>query len=121
MLKKIIATTLVVIVMVGMLVIPANAITMREDDRPIGVIGLDLMIKYYEKYRDSEEEPIGEYEITMATVDDMWVVGIEGKDAFEGYYAVGCYDHYPTEEDMNILWVNRVTESELDEILDVLN
>nr|DAO45850.1 MAG TPA: hypothetical protein [Caudoviricetes sp.] len=121
MLKKIIATILVVIVMASMLVIPANAIAMREDDRPIGVIGLDLLIKLYDKYRDSEEEPTIDYEITMAIVDGHWLVQMEGRDAFDGYCAAGCYDHYPTEEDMNILWVNRVTESELDEILDVLN
>lgn len=49
MLKKIIVTTLVVIVMVSTLVIPANALTMTEDDRPVGIIGIDLLRKYYEK------------------------------------------------------------------------
>lgn len=67
MLKKIIVTTLVVIVMVSTLVIPANALTMTEDDRPVGIIGIDLLRKYYEKYGNSEEEvPVPDYQISMA-------------------------------------------------------
>ena len=40
------------------------------------------------------------------------------RQTFEGYEAIGCYDHYPTEKEMNILWANRITEDELNGILD---
>ncbi len=122
MLKKIIVTALVVIVMVSALVIPASALVMTEDDRPVGIIGIDLMIKYYEEYGDSEkEEPIPDYEITMAKADGLWVVALEGKTDFEDYMAVGCYDHYPSEEEINILWANRLTSDEVYEMIDELN
>lgn len=122
MLKKIIVTTLVVIVMVSTLVIPANALTMTEDDRPVGIIGIDLMMKYYEEYGDSEkEEPVPDYEIRMATADSLWTVVLEGKADFEDYMAVGCYDHYPSEEEINVLWANRLTSDEVYEMIDELN
>lgn len=122
MLKKIIVTTLVVIVMVSTLVIPANALTMTEDDRPVGIIGIDLMMKYYEEYGNSEkEEPVPDYEIRMATADSLWTVVLEGKADFEDYMAVGCYDHYPSEEEINVLWANRLTSDEVYEMIDELN
>lgn len=122
MLKKIIVTTLVVIVMVSTLVIPANAMTMTEDDRPVGIIGIDILMKYYEEYGDSKkEEPIPDYEIRMANVDDLWTVALEGKADFEDYMAVGFYDHYPSEEEINVLWVNRLTSDEVYEMIDELN
>lgn len=122
MLKKIIVTTLVVIVMVSALVIPANALTMTEDDRPVGIIGIDLLMKYYEEYSNSEkEEPVPDYEIRMAKADGLWAVVLEGEEDFEGYMACGCYDHYPTEEEINVLWANRLTEDEVTEMLDELN
>ena len=122
MLKKIIVTTLVVIVMVSTLVIPANALTMTEDDRPVGIIGIDLMKKYYEEYGDSEkEEPVPDYEIRMANADGLWVVVLEGKADFEDYMAACCYDHYPSEEEINVLWANRVTSDEVTGMIDELN
>ena len=122
MLKKIIVTTLVVIVMVSALVIPANALTMAEDDRPVGIIGIDLMKKYYEEYGNSEKEaPVPNYEIRMANIDDLWVVVLKGEEDFEGYMAVGCYNHYPSEEEINVLWINRLTEDEITEMIDELN
>lgn len=122
MLKKIIVTTLVVIVMVSTLVIPANALTMTEDDRPVGIIGIDLMMKYYEEYGDSEkEEPVPDYEIRMANADGLWVVALEGKADFEDYMAAGCYDHYPSKEEINVLWANRLTSDEVTEMIDELN
>ena len=122
MLKKIIVTTLVVIVMVSMLVIPANALTMTEDDRPVGIIGIDLLRKYYEKYGNSEEEvPDPDYEISMAYADGLWVAVLEGKADFEDYMAAGFYDHYPSEEEINILWTNRLTSDEVNEMMDEFN
>ncbi len=123
MLKKIIVTTLVVIVMVSTLVIPANALTMTEDDRPVGIIGIDLLMKYYEEYGDNseKEEPVPDYEIRMANVNDLWTVVLEGKADFEDYMAVGCYDHYPSEEEINVLWANRLTSDEVYEMIDELN
>lgn len=123
MLKKIIVTTLVIIVMVSTLVIPANALTMTEDDRPVGIIGIDLMMKYYEEYGDNseKEEPVADYEITMAHADGLWAVVLEGKADFEDYMAVGCYDHYPSEEEINVLWANRLTSDEVTGMIDELN
>ena len=122
MLKKIIVTTLVVIVMVSTLVIPANALTMTEDDRPVGIIGIDLLTKYYEKYSNSEEEvPVPDYEISMAYADGLWVAVLEGKADFEDYMAAGFYDHYPSEEEINILWTNRLTSDEVNEMMDEFN
>lgn len=122
MLKKIIVTTLVVIVMVSALVIPANALTMTEDDRPVGIIGIDLLMKYYEEYGNSEKEaPVPDYEIRMGKTVGLWVVVLEGEEDFEGYMACGCYYHYPTEEEIDILWANRLTEDEVIEMLVELN
>ena len=122
MLKKIIVTTLVVIVMVSTLVIPANALTMTEDDRPVGIIGIDLLTKYYEKYGNSEEEvPVPDYEISMAYADGLWVAVLEGKADLEDYMAAGFYDHYPSEEEINILWANRLTSDEVNEMMDEFN
>lgn len=120
MLKKIIVTTLVVIIMVSLLAIPANAMTMSEDNRPVGVIGLDLLTKYAEAYNECEDDSCDpDCKVTMGKVDTVWVVYLEGyTEAFEGYEAIGCYDHYPSEKEMNILWANRITEDELNYILD---
>ena len=119
MLKKIIVTTLVVIVMVSMLAIPANAIAMSESDRPIEVIGMDLLKKLYLEYGD-EDTPF-DYTITMVQIDGAWLVMMEGEtEAFEDYGAVGCYDHYPTEAEINVLWANRLITTELDEIIDAI-
>lgn len=119
MLKKIIVTTLVVIVMVSMLAIPANAIAMSESDRPTGVIGIELLKKLQFEHED-EGIPF-DYTITMYHVDDAWIVMMKGEtEAFEDYGAVGCYDHYPTEAEINVLWANRLITTELDEIIDAI-
>ena len=119
MLKKIIVITLVVIVMVSALAMPANALAMSESDRPTGVIGLDLLLEMYYKY--SEEDIVTDYIITMGKFDGKWLVSLEGEaEEFEDYRAVGCYDHCPTEEEINVLWANRVTSSELDDIMGVI-
>lgn len=120
MLKKIIVITLVVIIMVSLLAIPANAMTMSEDNRPVGAIGLDMLTKYAEAYNECEDDSCDpDYKVTMGKVDAVWVVYLEGyTEAFEGYEAIGCYDHYPSEKEMNILWANRITEDELNCILD---
>jgi len=120
MLKEIIVTTLMVIIMVSLLAIPANAMSMYEDNRPVGVIGLDLLTKYVEKYNECEDDSYDpDYKVTMGKVDTVWVVYLEGyTEAFEGYEAVACYDHYPSEKEMNILWANRVTDDEFNNILD---
>lgn len=122
MLKKIIVITLVVIVMVSALAMPANALAMSESDRPTGVIGLDLLLEMYYKYSESEEGIVTDYTIEMAKVDDKWIVSLEGEaEEFEDYCAAGFYDHYPTEEEINVLWANRVTSSELDDIMGVIS
>ena len=122
MLKKIIVITLVVIVMVSALAMPANALALSESDRPIGVIGLDLFLEMYYKYSESEEDIVTDYTIEMAKIDDKWIVSLEGEaEEFEDYCAAGCYDHYPTEEEINVLWANRVTSSELDDIMGVIS
>lgn len=108
--------------MVSALAMPANALAMSESDRPTGVIGLDLLLEMYYKYSESEEGIVTDYTITMAKLDGKWIVSLEGEaEEFEDYCAAGCYDHYPTEEEINVLWANRVTSSELDDIMGVIS
>lgn len=80
------------------------------------------MMKYYEECGNSEkEEPVPDYEIRMANADGLWAVVLEGKADFEDYMAVGCYDHYPSEEEINVLLANRFTSDEVTEMIDELN
>lgn len=103
----------------GLLFMPANALAMSESDRPTGVIGLNLLLEMYYKY--SEEDVVTDYTITMGKFDGKWLVSLEGEaEEFEDYSAIGCYDHCPTEDEINVLWANRVTSSELDDIMGVI-
>ncbi len=119
MFKKIISTMLALVVVIGG-AIGASAVCASEESRP-GIIGLeylDAIIELDELYQNDEFEL--QYRIEMDHVEDYWMVSLEG-ESVEGYTAIGFYDHYPTEEELDILWANRLTEDELDILIEELN
>lgn len=114
MFKKIISAMLALVIVIGGAV-SASAACASEDGRP-GVIGMDYL-EAIEEIDEKNEIEIP-YVISMAHVDRYWAVTIEGTvDTFD-YIAVGIYDHYPTEEEMNTLWANRLTDDEMDNLLE---
>lgn len=116
MFKKIISAMLALVVVIGGAV-SVSAACASEDGRP-GIIGLEHLeaIKKVDELHENNEIEIP-YVVTMGHADRYWVVTLEGVDAV-GYSAVGLYDHYPTEEELNILWANRLTDDEIDSLLE---
>ena len=110
--------TLIIVVMVVMsLAISANAVCTSESGRP-DIIGMEHFDAIKE-IADREDDYEYTYEISMARIEDYWLVYLEGyADGFEGYVACGIYDHTPTEEEFDILWANRMLEDEMDELME---
>ena len=116
MFKKIISMAMVLVMMTGVAV-TANAVCDSEEGRPcvIGVEHIDAVLAL------DEEDVVAEYSIEMTHAEGYWVVVLEGiADVYEDYYAVGFYSHYPTAEEIDVLWANRMLEDEISEILEKL-
>ena len=111
-------TTLIIVVMVVMsLAISADAVCASESGRP-NIIGMEHFDAIKE-IADREDDYEYTYEVNMARVEDYWLVYLEGyADCFEDYVAFGIYDHTPTEEELDILWANRMLEDEMDELME---
>ena len=119
MFKKMISIVMVMVVMIGC-TISASAVCASEDGRP-GIIGIeyyDAVMEIDELYNNDEIEI--PYCIEMQHANDIWVVYLTGCDAYSDYEAFGIYDHAPTSEDFEILWANRLTSDELNELLNSL-
>ena len=111
-------TTLIIVVMVVMsLTISADAVCASESGRP-DIIGMEHFDAIKE-IADREDDYEYTYEVNMGRVEDYWLFYLEGyADGFEDYVAFGIYDHTPTEEELDILWANRMLEDEMNELME---
>lgn len=119
MFKKIISTVLALVVVIGGTV-NVSATCTTEDERS-GIIGLEHLeaIKKLDEAWENDELEIP-YQVTMGHAGEYWVVYLEGIN-FEDYTAVGLYDHCPTEDELTVLWANRLTDDEMDALLEELD
>ena len=110
--------TLIIVVMIVMsLTISANAVCMSESGRPdiIGMEHFDALKEIANREDDYEYT----YEVNMARIEGYWLVFLEGyADDVDDYVACGIYDHTPNEEELDILWANRMLEDEMDELME---
>lgn len=119
MFKKMFTMIMVMAMMVGIVAVPANAVVLSEEGRA-DFVGMEYFEAVYElnKRHENGEFEI-DYELQMVHVEDYWVVNLEGEaDAYWGYSAMGIYDHMPTEEEIDILWANRMTDDEFIELFE---
>lgn len=117
MFKRMFTMIMVMAMIIGALALPASAVCQSEDERPdiIGMEHFDAIDKIMTLYE--EEDRDYDYDITMIHVEDYWVVVLEGyADEYYDYSAYGLYDHMPTEEEIDILWANRLTDEEYDNL-----
>lgn len=121
MFKKVIVS-MVVMVMAICGTISVHALCMSEEGRP-GIVGAEhikTIIEIDERWEADDRDV--DYEITMTQVEGYWIVMMEGfADAYYGYSALGIYDHMPSEDEVNILWANRMLEDELYDLMDEYN
>ena len=118
MFKKII-TMMMVMVMVISSAAAANAMCVSEEGRP-GIVGMEhieAIIDIDTRYNNDEIEI--DYRIEMAHAEGYWVVVLTGEaDEYYGYSALGFYDHMPNEEEIDVLWANRMLGEEFEGLLD---
>lgn len=119
MFKKIISIAMALVMIIGGAV-SASALCVSEEGRP-GIIGMEY-VEAVKKLNDAWNEDTGEvvipYTIEMVHVEGYWMAVLTGCDVDEDYMAVGFYDHAPTEEEFKILWANRMTEDEIDILME---
>lgn len=105
----------IMVMMITMIIGAAsvNAVCLTEDSRP-GIIGTEYIetVNEINELVNNHEIELP-YQIEMAHADGYWAVYLDGQYQYEGYDALGFYDHMPNEEDIEILWANRMTEDEL--------
>ena len=123
MFKKSVVIVMVVMLMVVALAAPAYAMCASEDGRPCGIVNVELAQKFQQMVNDFneiEDEPVDvDYLGEFLTWHGYWVVALEGRGVYEGYGALGVYEQYPTEQDLTVLWANRLTIDEIDEIVEL--
>lgn len=116
--KKIISMLVMVIVMMT-LSVNAFAVCESENGRPevIGLNTIDVkkIVSLSEKMYDNDEI---DYEIRIISDGDIWYVFLDSEDYADEYYAIGFYDHFPSQEEIEVLWANRMTLDELSNIED---
>ena len=112
MFKKFMSIVMVLVVSI-VCAVSVSAACVSEDGRPdiIGVEHFDKVMELNDAYYDGEFELV--YETRMVHIEGYWFVYLEGKDGMENYAALGIYTEMPTEEDIDILWTNRMTCDEL--------
>lgn len=117
MFKKIIAVLLVTLVVAGGAV-NASAVCQNENERPeiIGTELIDDFMKINALYESGVVEIT--YKVEMTCADGHWIVILTGDGEHEGYTAVGLYDHFPSKEEMDILWANRMLNDEIDVLME---
>lgn len=120
MYKKVIGIILVAMIMFTCGVVTAKALSAPEKVEQTGIIGaeyIDELMEIDERWNEDGIELT--YNIEISHVEDYWLVYLEGwADEYYGYDAVGIYDHMPTEEEIDILWNNRMDYDELSDLLE---
>ena len=117
MLKRMFTMIMVMAMIIGTLALPAGAVCQSEEGRPdiIGMEHWDIIVEMEERYENENRDP--DYDITMVHVEGYWIVTMDGwADEYYEYTAYGIYDHYPTEEELNIQWANRMTDDEYENL-----
>lgn len=117
MFKRIITMIMVMAMIIGAFALPAGAVCQSEEGRPdiIGMEHWDAVTEIVTRMEDEDREI--DYSIEMEHIDGYWAVVLDGyADEYWGYTAYGIYDHYPTEEELNIQWANRMTDEEYDNL-----
>lgn len=112
MFKKLMVIVLAM-VMITACGIPAYATCMSETDRPT-IIGTELIDRVNEL---DAEGVLCDYDIYMGRYDDLWVVGLEGTNMYTGWAAMGFYDHMPDENEIDVLWANRMPVDTLNDLV----
>lgn len=117
MFKRMFTMIMVMAMIIGTFAVSAGAVCQSEDGRPdiIGMEHYEAVAALDELYMEEGREV--DYEITMIHVEEYWIVTLEGwADEYYDYEAYGIYDHMPTEEEIDILWANRMTGDEYDNL-----
>lgn len=119
--KKIISMLVMVIVMMT-LSVNAFAVCENENDRP-EIIGINTMdAKKVSSLMDKIYGSEIDYKTSITGDGDTWYVFLDSQDYGDEYYAAGFYDHFPTQEEIEVLWANRMPFAKLYNILsDYLN
>ena len=117
--KKIIAMIMVMCVFIGTCAMSVNALCTAEDNRPdiVGMEHFEAIMEITNRYDENDIEV--PYTIEMSHAEGYWVVALYGEaDEYYDYCAFGMYDHMPTEEEIDILWANRMLEDEMNNLFE---
>lgn len=115
--KKIIAIILGVIMAISLAA--CNSQTEASEVHCPGLIGLEHLdaVKGLND-RHAAGEIKMDYEIKMGQCEGYWVVYLEGEVGEDTYAAGGFYNHMPSDEELDILWNNKVP---YDQFMDLLS
>lgn len=119
MFKRMFTMIMVMAMIIGTFAVSAGAVCLSNDGRPdiIGLEHLDIVMEIDERLNNDEIEL--DYMIEMCQVEGYWCVYLTGEaDAYYDYEAFGMYNHMPTEEEIDILWANRMLSDELYDLMD---
>lgn len=114
--KKIIAIMLVLVMAISCTACGSAA--KASDVHCPGFIGLehlDTITELNNRFDAGELNP--EYTVEMGQLEGYWAVYITGQGEYEEYEAAGFYDHMPSEEELDILWANRVPWNQLSDLM----
>ena len=116
--KKIITMIMVMCMVIGTCALSVDALCTTENSRPdiVGMEHFEAIMDLNERHINGEVEV--PYNIEMVHVEGYWCVAIEGNGDFSDYCAYGMYDHMPNEEEIDILWANRMLEDEMIDLMD---
>ena len=118
MFKRMFTMIMVMAMIISTFALSAGAVCVSEEGRPdiIGMEYYNTVNEISELYEKESRDP--DYSITMTHVEGYWVVTLDGwADEYRDYTAYGIYDHYPTKEEIDIQWTNRMTDDEYDNLM----
>lgn len=115
MFKKMIIMVMVAIVALSAVACTSvDAASITPETVP-GIVGYEHIDRFVDTLtRFNSGEDVYDYTVEMLECDGFWYVGLAGEtEAYRDQAAVGIYDHAPTEEEINFLWTNRVSQDVL--------
>ena len=117
--KKIITMIMVMCMVIGTCAMSVDALCTAEDNRPdiVGMEHFEAIKELNDRYNENDMEIA--YTIEMVHVEGYWCVVLTGEaDEYYDYRAYGMYDHMPNEEEIDILWANRMLEDEMNDLFE---